>query len=169
MLKKIAELLGFGQPQGRRLPPDPKILFTRDCFEAVKAGLAPKIQQGHEGIIYLLGRTDGLVTLAAGVFRPFTRTTAGSFDVPLVGQIHTHPGEAYHSDGDVEGARIRHRGYVSLVIPDYGRHLPNLAGSAAYIWQDERWVELSVADIIIIPGAGPWIAKNGSISETAGR
>jgi hypothetical protein len=186
MLDLIAKLLGLGRPQGRRLPPSPKLLFTKDCFEAVKVGLAPKTQQGHEGIIYLLGRTDGLVTLATTVFRPQARTTPGSFDVPaeamvpcvelasnlelqIVGQIHTHPGEAYHSDGDVEGARIRHQGYVSIVIPDYGRRLPDLAGAAAYIWQDVRWSELLNSDIIIIPGAGPWIAKNGSISGTAGR
>jgi proteasome lid subunit RPN8/RPN11 len=153
----------------------------------VQAGLAPETQRGHEGIVYLLGRTDGTVTLAVSVFRPHARTTQGSFDVSaaamarcvsqasefelqVVGQIHTHPGQAYHSGGDVEGARIRYAGYVSLVIPNYGRRLPSLAGLAAYIWTaDGRWADLAASDIVIIPGAGPWTASNGSMNATAGR
>jgi hypothetical protein len=42
----------------------PELLLTRACLDAVQAGLAPEIQSGHEGIVYLLGRTYGIVTLA---------------------------------------------------------------------------------------------------------
>lgn len=186
MLESIARLLGWQRPQPRRFPPASKLLLTRACLDAVRTGLAPETERGHEGIVYLLGRTDGTVTLAVAVFRPQARTTPGSFDVPaaamaacvtaasnldlqVVGQVHTHPGHAYHSSGDVEGARIRYAGYVSVVIPDYGRRLPGLPGLAAYIWQDSTWRELAIADVIIIPGAGPWTANNGSMNATAGR
>lgn len=186
MFESIARLLGLARPAARRFPPSPKLVLTRDCFHAVQAGLAPEVQRGHEGIIYLLGRTDGTVTLGVAVFRPQAHTTAGSFNVSaaamapcmtaasnlnlqVVGQIHTHPGQAYHSDGDVEGARIRYAGYVSLVIPDYGRRLPSLAGTAAYIWQNGAWGALADTDLVIIPGAGPWTAKNGSMNAIAGR
>jgi len=112
------------------------------------------------------------------VFAPEARTTEGSFHVPppamlfcmraaarfelqVVAQVHTHPGQAYHSDGDVEGARIRYPGYTSLVLPDYGRHLPSLAGAATYLWQKPHgWMELSADDIIIIPASGPWTSNS---------
>jgi proteasome lid subunit RPN8/RPN11 len=187
MFKAIAKLLGLDGPAVRRIAPSPKLLLTKSCLDAVQAGLAPDIQRGHEGIVYLLGRTDGTVTLGVSVFRPQARTTQGSFDVStaamaqcvsqaseyelqVIGQIHTHPGQAYHSDGDVEGARIRYAGYVSLVIPHYGRRLPSLAGLAAYIWTAAgKWADLAAADIVVIPGAGPWTASSGSTSATAGR
>ncbi len=188
MFKGIAKWFGLDEPAVRRIAPSSKLLLTKACLDAVQAGLAPDTQRGHEGIVYLLGRTDGTVTLGVSVFRPQARTTQGSFDVSaaamaqcvgqaseyelqVIGQIHTHPGQAYHSDGDVEGARIRYAGYVSLVIPNYGRRLPSLAGLAAYIWRaDGRWADLAAADIVVIPGAGPWtVASSGSTSATAGR
>jgi proteasome lid subunit RPN8/RPN11 len=144
--------------------------MTEACLNHVRAGLAPEIHKGHEGIVYLLGRTDGTVTLAVSVFRPEAETTRGSFFVDsramavgvraaarfglqIVAQVHTHPIAAFHSDGDIEGARIRYAGYSSLVIPAYGRNLPSLDGVAAYMFvRDERWVPLGSSDLLIIPG-----------------
>lgn len=37
----------------------------------------------------------------------------------IVAQIHTHPGEAFHSDVDAEWAIIRHVGALSLVLPRF--------------------------------------------------
>lgn len=165
----------------------PKLLLTQSCWEAVRQALDPEIRKGHEGIVYLLGRTDGTVTLAVSVFRPRAVTTAGSFHVEpkamaacvhaagqfelqVVAQLHTHPGQAYHSDGDVEGARIRYPGYASIVLPDYGRRFPRLDGVAAYLWGAGRgWVELGQKDIIIIPGSGPWTSSVGTTSATTAR
>lgn len=167
--------------------PAPKLLMTQSCWDAVRQALDPEIRKGHEGIVYLLGRTDGTVTLAVSVFRPRSVTTAGSFHVEpkamaacihaagqfemqVVAQLHTHPGQAYHSDGDVEGARIRYPGYASIVLPDYGRRLPSLDGAAAYLWSaDRRWIELEQNDVIIIPGSGPWTSSAGMTNATTGR
>ena len=102
----------------------------------------------------MIGLTDGTTTLAVASIRPQAATTRGSFSVnapamaqvvrsatraglQLVGQVHTHPGKAYHSDGDVEGARIVYRGFVSIVLPDYGRRLPALEGAAMYMFRGE--------------------------------
>lgn len=183
------DLLNLFTSQPRHIieAPAPKLLITKGCWEAVCRALDPEIRKGHEGIVYLLGRTDGTVTLSVSVFRPRSVTTAGSFHVEpkamaacvhaagqfemqVVAQLHTHPGQAYHSDGDVEGARIRYPGYASIVLPDYGRHLPNLGGAAAYLWSaDHRWIELGLNDIIIIPGSGPWTSSIGMTSATTGR
>jgi proteasome lid subunit RPN8/RPN11 len=155
-------------------PQTARLLMMADVLDGLMRALAPSQQKRHEGVAYLLGRTDGFVTIAVAVFAPEARTTAGSFRVParsmvsctqaaaqfelqVVGQVHTHPGDAYHSDGDVEGAKIRYPGYASLVLPEYGRRLPSLAGAVAYQWQRPRaWVELAEDDIIIIPGNSLW-------------
>jgi proteasome lid subunit RPN8/RPN11 len=101
--------------------------------------------------------------------RPEAHTTQGSFHVDpramarvvraaanlglqVVCQVHTHPGRAYHSDGDVEGARIRYAGFTSVVLPDYGRRLPRFDGAAIYmLGTDDCWVDLNPDELIIAP------------------
>lgn len=139
-------------------------------MDALHACLSSEIRKGHEGIAYLLGRTDGTVTLAVSAFRPKAKTTPGSFHVEpvamavcvrtaarlglqIVAQVHTHPGVAYHSDGDVEGARIRYIGYASVVLPDFGRRLPHLDEAAVYVFCGNRgWTKLDVVEVVIVPG-----------------
>lgn len=173
MLTRLARLLGLAKPQRREpvQPPRPKLLITQACVDALHACLSPEMRKGHEGIAYLLGRTDGTVTLAVMALRPKAETTPGSFHVEpvamavcvrtaarlglqIVAQVHTHPSAAYHSDGDIEGARIRYAGYASVVLPDYGRRLPRLDEAAVYVFcEDGGWTELDVAEIVIVPGA----------------
>jgi hypothetical protein len=40
----------------------------------------------------------------------------------LVGQVHTHPGAAYHSPTDDDYPLVTLIGALSLVIPEFGRH-----------------------------------------------
>ncbi|MCZ6772974.1 MAG: hypothetical protein O7G83_13495 [Proteobacteria bacterium] len=132
--------------------------------------MGSEIRRGHEGVAYLFGLSGGTTALAVAAIRPRAQTTRGSFSVgapamahvvrvavgaglQVVGQVHTHPGRAYHSDGDVQGARIVYDGFVSVVLPDFGRRLPALDGAAAYMFRSGTgFVELSVAQITIIPG-----------------
>ena len=133
-------------------PARPRLVLTECCLAAMSGCMEPEIEQGHEGIAYLLGQSDGTNTLAVAAIRPHAKTTRGSFAVAspamarvvrsavdcglqLVGQVHTHPGRAYHSGGDEDGARIAYTGYVSIVLPDYGRRLPRLDGAAAYMFR----------------------------------
>jgi proteasome lid subunit RPN8/RPN11 len=179
----ICGVLGRPAVQAAAIVPPPRLLLTQACLDAIRSGLEPEICKGHEGIVFLLGRTDGITGLAVTVFRPSATTSRGSFHVDagamascvraagqhelqIVGQLHTHPGAAYHSDGDIEGARIRYPGFVSVVIPEHGSHLPELNGAAAYIWTGSAWRELGPHDIIIIPGGGPWTGRNGIINVT---
>jgi hypothetical protein len=69
----------------------------------------------------------------------------------VVAQVHTHPQQAFHSDGDVEGARIRYPGYASIVLPDYGDRLPSLEGAAVFVFTGGSWVELKAYDLILVP------------------
>jgi proteasome lid subunit RPN8/RPN11 len=187
ILSWIQSFFAPGAPKRTVFAPVPKFILTQACLQAVQTGLEPEMRKGHEGIVYLLGRTDGVIALATTVFRPQAITTPGSFHVEpramaacvqaagrfelqVVGQLHTHPGEAYHSDGDVEGARIRYPGYVSIVLPNYGRLLPNVNGAALYMWgTDGAWRQLGPQDLIIVPGAGPWTNSSGMTGATTAR
>jgi proteasome lid subunit RPN8/RPN11 len=141
--------------------------------DAVKSALAEDTGRGHEGIAYLLGRTDGETTLAVAAFKPLAHTTPGSFEVgtlamakvvraaadlslQMVGQVHSHPGSAHHSDGDVTGARSRYAGYVSIVLPSYGRRLPALTGAAVYMYAPAAgFVEVDATALRVIPAGLP--------------
>ena len=39
----------------------------------------------------------------------------------IVAQVHSHPGEAFHSEVDDEWAIVRHVGALSLVVPGFAR------------------------------------------------
>jgi proteasome lid subunit RPN8/RPN11 len=149
-------------PSRRLIMTEASVLAMRDC-------MAAEIARGHEGIAYLLGQTNSATTIVIGAIRPEARTAVGSFSVTsiamarivrkatdaglqVIGQIHTHPGQAYHSDGDEDGARIVYDGYVSIVVPDYGRRLPSLAEAAFYFYRGEAFSELNGKAVKIING-----------------
>lgn len=162
--------LGIRKKKSKLGPPvEPELILTQGCVEAVHACLAPEIRKGHEGISYLAGRTDGTTTLAIAAMRPEATTTWGGFSVSapamahivraaasrglqVVGQVHTHPGEAYHSDGDEDGVRIAYTGYVSLVLPDYGRRLPAFDAAAIFMFRAPGgFVEIGPSHFTIMP------------------
>jgi proteasome lid subunit RPN8/RPN11 len=159
-----------GGPQAAPQIVRPRVVLTDACLAGIANGLRDTTSACHEGVVYLLGRTDGETTLVLTAIRPAARTTRGSFEVNsaamarvvrsaadlalhIVGQVHTHPGGAAHSDGDVAGARIRYPGYVSIVLPDYGRRLPRLDGAAIYTFVETRdFVQLDEGGLVVVPG-----------------
>jgi proteasome lid subunit RPN8/RPN11 len=173
----LRRLLRRGQPRlrqailpgGRKQQP-PSLIMAEAVIPEIAAMLRRQRVKRHEGVAYLLGRTDGHVTVVVASIRPDARTTPGSFRVSslamarvvraaadrhlqVVGQVHTHPERAYHSAGDIAGARIRHQGYVSLVLPGYGSALPSLRGSAIYFYDSEEgFVELTADEVQVVPG-----------------
>lgn len=165
---------GFPPPKPAYRPvelPQPRhVVLTAASRNAVEDSLELEITQRHEGIVFLLGQTDGYTSLIVTAFRPRASTTQGSFHVEatamrpvveaacaarlqVVGQVHTHPREAYHSAGDEIGALIRFNGYVSIVLPDYGTRLPSLEGAAVYMFSadDRRFVQLGLTDVSVVP------------------
>lgn len=61
----------------------------------------------------------------------------------LIAQIHSHPGEAYHSDTDDRYAIVTADGGLSLVVPDFGLAPANPAEWAVYRLTNGQWEELS--------------------------
>jgi proteasome lid subunit RPN8/RPN11 len=151
-------------------PPPPRVVLSQACIDALAACLEPEIRRGQEGIAYLIGQSDGTTTVALAAIRPEAQVTRGSFVVgapamakvvraavdrglQVVGQVHTHPGDAYHSDGDDDGARIAFTGYTSIVLPDYGRHLPALTRAAVYFYRGGKgFTELHAPCVTVVPG-----------------
>ena len=156
-------------------PPQPRrVVLAAGCRDALRAALEPDLVKHHEGVLYLIGQTDGFTSVAVAGFRPRAQTTRGSFHVQVpamrevveaangsglqvVGQLHTHPGPAFHSDGDEVGARIRFSGFVSIVLPDYGTRLPSFEGAAIYMYGagERRFIELRPADLVVLPASLP--------------
>lgn len=145
-----------------------RVVLTSSCLKMVQHAIAQERDNREEGISYLIGLTDTITTLAISAMKPRAITTWGSFSVDqtamaeivrkacdhglqVVGQVHTHPKEAFHSDGDEHGARIRYSGYVSIVIPEYGRQLPRLDGVATYMYIGKKgFVRIASSNFIIV-------------------
>ncbi len=123
------------------------------CIDRVCRQIAPSTKQGLESIVYFLGLTTGDSTLAVDSIAPVSIATPTSVDVEahelgkviriaadsdlqVVGQLHTHPDKAYHSQGDLRGMRIRHPGYFSIVVQEYGARLPSLENAHVLMWGD---------------------------------
>ena len=129
------------------------------------------MEQRHEGIIYFIGLTTGSTTLALSGVIPEAVSTPGSVDVAameigkvgrlamhaglqVVGQLHTHPGEAHHSAGDLEGMRIRYPGYFSIVVSDYGSQLPSFKHAHILMWTPDGFQQVN-QPVKVFGGFGP--------------
>ncbi len=170
MINRFLKLFKAPRPADADAP-TPRIVFTDAALAALRPALVSKTRARHEGIVYFVGRTDGYVTLITSVFIPEATTTHGSFNVSarsmaklvefaashglqVVGQLHTHPMGAFHSDGDIEGTHIHYQGYVSMVVPNYGAALPSLAD--AHILRYERirgWQPFFATDVKVVRSA----------------
>lgn len=145
------------------------IAIPRRCVvaESVVCGLqrtfADAAARRVEGVAYFLGQTDGMTSCLLAVVPVGAQATFGSFAVAsseigrvveladglglqIVGQIHSHPTLAYHSEGDDAGAQIRFDGYVSIVVPNYGRQLPSLEDAVSYMYAEELGQFVALAD-----------------------
>ena len=146
----------------RRTPqplPRRTVVMTTQCRNLIAGQLRGSMQQLHEGIIYFIGLTTGTTTLALSGVVPQTASTPGSVDVAaseigkivraaaesglqVVGQLHTHPGDAFHSAGDLTGMRIRYPGYFSMVVPKYGTLLPSFQQAHTLMWTQGGFQEV---------------------------
>ena len=152
----------------RRTPqPAPRltVVMATQCRDQLSDQLRGSLKKGHEGIVYFVGLTTGTTTLALSAMVPKVSSTPGSVDVSapelgkvirfaalsglqVVGQLHTHPCGAFHSDGDLEGMRIRYPGYCSIVVPDYGAELPSFQDAHTLMWTEDGFREVDQRIII---------------------
>lgn len=63
----------------------------------------------------------------------------------LIAQVHSHPGEAYHSETDDRYAIVTADGGLSLVVPDFGKAPKDPTLWAVYRLSNGSWHELDTA------------------------
>lgn len=68
----------------------------------------------------------------------------------LLAQVHSHPGEAYHSETDDEYAIITADGGLSLVVPDFAAGSVDPTTWAVYRLFAGQWTELECSEISTI-------------------
>ena len=146
------------------------VVMTVQCRNQLTDQLRRSLKKGHEGIVYFVGLTTGTTTLALSAMVPKVSSTPGSVEVSapelgkvirfaalsglqVVGQLHTHPCGAFHSDGDMEGMRIRYPGYCSIVVPNYGAELPSFQDAHTLMWTEGGFREVD-QQVIIFEGLG---------------
>lgn len=114
----------------------------------------------HEGIVFLLGRQLGELTVLTSTLAPQATTTSGSVrcsseqmgeatlaaraaGLGLLAQLHSHPADwTQHSVGDDSMVFMPFEGMLSIVAPWYGRvGLRPLQNLGVHQYQDSRWVE----------------------------
>lgn len=68
-------------------------------------------------------------------------------DEKLVAQVHSHPGEAFHSKGDNERAASFHLGFLSIVLPNYAVNVHTISECFAVEYDGHQFVELNKQDM----------------------
>jgi hypothetical protein len=120
----------------------------------------------HEGIVFLLGRQLGELTMLTSALAPRAETTRGSVrcspeqmaevieaarevGLGVLAQLHSHPAEwTEHSVGDDSMVFMPFEGMLSIVAPWYGRvGLCPLANLGVHQYQDGRWVQAEADSI----------------------
>lgn len=139
-----------------------------ECAVAVEAHLRAVGKDGHEGMALWLGVQDGHEFMVSKTLVPKQRHIRNADGVcvvidadelhrlnvllykeglTLLGQIHSHPGCAYHSDTDDRYAIATTVGCLSLVVPDFARAPFRIPSCATYRLDGRgRWMAVSSRD-----------------------
>lgn len=123
-----------------------------------------------EGLVYWGGAIGGVGetivtsllklnhTPQGGIVRPTSQEmrallrTLRQRDEKLVAQIHSHPGGAFHSFGDDQHATSYHPGFISIVLPNFGKGVHSLLDCAIYEFRSdfEALTQKEIAERFVI-------------------
>jgi len=117
----------------------------------------------RECVLLWLGRKEKALQKIVEVYQPEQVGTMDYFEIPrngmaalmvrlgmndlyVVSQVHTHPGEAFHSYTDDRWAIVRHEGALSVVLPYFALSttVENFLEQAAVyqLCRTNQWVEV---------------------------
>jgi hypothetical protein len=116
-------------------------------------------RRGSEGLAYFGGIVAGdemIVTalycldhqpqgdrvIVTGAETRWLLRTLRARDEKLVGQIHSHRGAAGHSLGDDQHATSFHEGFLSIVVPRFGRGITTIDQCAVLEYRAGEFVDL---------------------------
>ena len=124
------------------------------------------LAEAHEGVAYWAGRRFGADSIVTTCIAPAATTTCGSFetssytnarvvaylagvDLELLGQVHSHPSSSVgHSHGDDERTLMPYEGFLSIVVPHYGRRgLTPLTGCGVHVFENGRFRRMGRTEV----------------------
>jgi hypothetical protein len=142
-----------------------RVVVPVSCADQTHAHLARVGRAGYEGLALWVGRQDATTFRVSETIIPeqrHIRTADGvcviiapeelhrlnvwlfRHKLALIGQIHSHPTEAYHSSTDDEYAIATTVGCFSLVVPDFARAPFDIGRNATYrLDGGGRWQEVA--------------------------
>lgn len=124
-------------------------------------------KQECETVVFWLGKGD----VVDEVYRPEQSVAVDYFHLPgssmralmdylkkdrrrILAQVHSHPGQAFHSKADDKWAVIRHQGALSLVLPTFASKttVQNFfEQSATYtLSAEDEWHEVDTLDVVSV-------------------
>jgi hypothetical protein len=144
------------------------VLVPREALQHTCAYLRQVGELGCEGLTVWAGRRDGKAFHVECSLIPEQRHLQSGDGVCVIveadalhrlnvflheqgllpiAQVHSHPGEAYHSGTDDQYAVVTKVGCLSLVVPDFASKPFALGDCAVYrLTADGRWGELTSAE-----------------------
>ena len=122
--------------------------------------------EAHEGAAYWAGRRFSAGLVVTTCIAPATTTTCGSFetssytnarvvaylasaDLELLAQVHSHP-ESFvgHSHGDDERALMPYEGFLSIVVPHFGRRgMTPLTGCGVHVFESGHFRRMGETEV----------------------
>ena len=128
-----------------------------------RSGTAAEV---HEGVAYWAGHWSSAGPIVTTCIAPAAKATLDSFetssytnarvvaylagaDLVLVGQVHSHPGSFVgHSHGDDERALMPYEGFLSIVVPHYGRRgMMPLTVCGVHVFESGRFRRMGEAEV----------------------
>lgn len=152
-----------------RLADVQRLCVPRSVLERTWDALRHFGQDGDEGFVLWLGRIDeagdahvltacvppqeqihtpegvGYVVGAQALFE--LNVLLHRHQLRMLAQVHSHPGEAYHSQTDDDYAIMTTEGGFSIVVPDFAACDMRASECAVYRLQQGTWTELSSREV----------------------
>ncbi|GEM_PF-1173044 len=144
-------------------------VVPRTVLDETRTLLASPGEEGCEAVVLWLGWVasprEARVTLAFPPRQIAYRTEAGlAVEIPVeewtalalqlppgafvLAKVHTHAGEAYHSEVDAANPYLSHEGAVAITVPNFARDpLTDLTTCSVNVRRDRQWQELGEAEV----------------------
>jgi hypothetical protein len=143
-----------------------RVLIPAEVVAGTHEHLRSMGRVGCEGVAFWAGKHDGNTFLVRAAVTPAQHAGRGEYGglavivdgdelfrmnvwlhrqrMTLIAQLHSHPGEAYHSDTDEAYAVLTRVGGFSIVLPDFAQRPFSLEDAAIYrLAGDGTWRAVS--------------------------
>ena len=143
----------------------PLLIVPKSIVETTDRYLSVSREEGVEVVVYWSGRQEANGLVVRKVWFPAQSSSPYSFAVgskalfelnigmyrlghELVGQVHTHPSDAFHSEADDENAVCLQSGAISAVVPGFGQYsVSDVHHTLIFERRGRHWVELSPPEV----------------------